>query len=128
MRLRHAALLAIPCAVLLAGPGLAAEDALVPELMQDLSERTRSLHSRIAFQDAPGGQEEARAVAALFERLTAFYAQRGDGEEPASWSARGRALAVETNAFLAAKDFGGAQGAASSLSATCAGCHRVTRG
>jgi hypothetical protein len=121
-------LLAIPCAALLGGPGLAAEDGPDPELMQDLSERTRSLHSRIALQDAPGGQEEARAVAALLERLAAFYASRAGGEEPASWSARGRALAVEADASLAAKDFGRAQGAASALSATCAGCHRVARG
>jgi hypothetical protein len=112
--------------VALSGSVLASQAVGVDEdSMQLMDDRTKSLTSNLALENASGAAEDARALAEMFSSVEGYYLARDGGSDALDWARQSRTLSDQISQQVSAKAFDQASQAAAKLSKTCKACHTV---
>lgn len=122
---RLSTLLISTFAALSSGAGLAAQFEVDRDFMETLEDKTRSLNSRLALKESAGARDDARALAAMYEKMALFYSQQREASDAVTWSNQGKDLSNEISRYAVAKEFDRALQSAAMLGNTCTTCHRV---
>lgn len=100
-----------------------AQATLDTDLMQAIEDTNKSLASNIALKDAKAATADAKELNAMFEKVEAYFVQKGDAANAVELSKKSKDLTITIVQAITANDFDKATDSATALSRTCKTCH-----
>lgn len=100
-----------------------AEADLDVDLMQAIEDVNKSLSSNVALKNNKAATADAKELTLMFEKVEAFFVQKGGAENAVDLAKQSKGLAIEIVNSVAANNFEAATNSATTLSRTCRTCH-----
>lgn len=100
-----------------------AEADLDVDLMQAIEDANKSLSSNVALKNNKAATADAKELTQMFEKVEAFFVQKGGAENAVDLAKQSKGLAIEIVNSVAANNFEAATNSATTLSRTCRTCH-----
>lgn len=100
-----------------------AEADLDVDLMQAIEDANKSLSSNVALKNNKAATADAKELTQMFEKIEAFFVQKGGAENAVDLAKQSKGLAIEIVNSVAANNFEAATNSATTLSRTCRTCH-----
>lgn len=103
---------------------LAAAFDISDDDMRDIEDTFKSLDSNVTLKDKKAAAE-AQALAAYFQKVEGFYAQKPETADATGWARDAHTLAAQLAAAVDEGRFDAAQEQAQLIQKTCKRCHDV---